>query len=46
MGPSQFPRWRLGDHARLEHNHIAGPYIYLGNHLVCHLLLDAAHLDR
>ena len=44
VGAPQLARRRLGDHSRLEHHHVAGPDIDLGNHLVGHLLLDAAHL--
>src|ERR1700752_3481063 len=46
MGAPQLPRRCLGDRSRLEHNYVAGPDIDLGNHLVGHLMLDAAPLDR
>ena len=42
----QLARRGLGDHARLEHHHIAGPHVDLGEHLMGDLPLDTAHLRR
>src|SRR3984957_9136766 len=44
VGAPQFSRRRFRDHSWLEHNHVAGTDIDLGDHLVGNLTLDAAHL--
>ena len=44
MCAPQLPRRCLRDHSRLEHNHVAGPDVDLGNNLMGHLMLDAVDL--
>src|SRR5258707_14987479 len=44
--PPQLARRRLGDGPRTEHHDVAWPHVDLFEHLVRHLVLDAANLGR